>query len=56
MSSAIVEVARRDPSRPVPHDLPYRICARCGFPIPADDLIDSDFRPLHFSSCADEPA
>jgi hypothetical protein len=37
---------------PIPHDLPYPICAECGFPIPAYDLGGNEFQPLHASTCA----
>jgi len=39
---------------PILHDFPYRVCVRCGSPIPAHDLVDDDYRPLHRSSCAAE--
>lgn len=34
-------------ARPVLHDFAYRICAVCHSPIPADHLVDDDYRPRH---------
>lgn len=39
---------------PILHDFPYRVCVRCGSPIPAHDLVDDEYRPLHRSSCGSD--
>lgn len=55
MRTSSVRAIGMEHAKPILHDFPYRTCANCGFPIPAHDLVNDDYRPRHRSSCDEEP-